>query len=233
MYNSLLHLERIQRPVLAELVPVEDDELTSYAGGDDLRLVLQDLQLACFEDMDGRFWFGSSDPNLPDHDRWVLTVDRVDLSSVFAARSWRDVYFSNVMECGTAITAGGRSTQDSIVFALQDLAQEIKEAMETLYEPDELQLLHIHEERQAKRRELYQAFNTFYYYGFIPEVLRLTWNQDMHDLVRHPETWLARHPEAAGMPHELVLRMHGLAPYVDDKRSGNDWLDSNAQLGII
>jgi hypothetical protein len=35
-------------------------------------------------------------------------------------------------------------------------------------------------------------------------------SQDIHDLLYHHDTWQARNPEAAGMPRDIVLRMHGL-----------------------
>lgn len=35
--------------------------------------------------------------------------------------------------------------------------------------------------------------------------------QDIHDLLYHHDAWQARNPEIAGMPRDLVLRMHGLA----------------------
>lgn len=39
-------------------------------------------------------------------------------------------------------------------------------------------------------------------------------NQAIHDLLYHYPTWQQANPEFAGMPHELALRMHGLAAAV-------------------
>jgi hypothetical protein len=39
-------------------------------------------------------------------------------------------------------------------------------------------------------------------------------NQEIHDLLFHTAAWAA-HNDAAGMPRELIFRMHGLTPVLD------------------
>jgi hypothetical protein len=41
--------------------------------------------------------------------------------------------------------------------------------------------------------------------------------EQLHLLAHHPEQWVQTHPEAAGLPHEVLMRMHGFglgAPYL-------------------
>jgi hypothetical protein len=41
-------------------------------------------------------------------------------------------------------------------------------------------------------------------------------NQSLHELVHHYPIWLMGNPEFEGMPHDIVLRMHGLGHVLDD-----------------
>jgi hypothetical protein len=223
---SITALDPIQRPVLAELTRVYEG-LSRDEGGSELERNLALLMLSCYQDVDGRFWFGMDAPDFPDHDRWIATVSMDDFTR--AGRSWHKVYFSNVLACGSLMTYGER-LDGNLVEDFAELAKEFQDAAKALQDPAEVACRGVYQARQLKRLEIYQAFNTFNYDGLEEAQARLTWDQDLHDLIRHYDTFQANHPECAGLPHDLALRMHGLGTYVDARAGGDDWLDPHQQL---
>jgi hypothetical protein len=206
-------------PVLADMREVPDKELLRYRQGKELRKVLFRLGLTCFSDQVGSYWFGVADPAFPEHDRWFY---RVSFQALEEARmSWRDAAYYGVDRCGTRMAKVDSELYD-FVYDVGEVEGMISDVINPLLAnfPEESWPQEI---PRLKRNALH-TFQAFGYLGLDRYCVSARWDQDLHDLVRHPELWAARHPEFEGMPREMVLRMHGLKSYANSLASGGNWL---------
>jgi hypothetical protein len=183
-----------------------------------------------------RYWMGLDHPQVPEHDRWFFMVEnraaarkesgRVGIYTVNAKFDAEgSLAFRPVRHCATGlhgVQSDGWDGEKDLIEVLWHLFDEIQDALNDA--PQSLAGAFKADERMRKLMLMYQAFG---YLGidYSNELLPLTWDQNLHDLLHHYDGWVARNPEAQDLPRDLVLRMHGLKDYADHLATGLDWLN--------
>jgi hypothetical protein len=194
---------------MGQMRQLTDARLRLHEGGDRIATVLSQLRLGCFEDARGYYWLGVVDPNFPEHSRWLHVLDRKEVTF---NRSWYAPQQYDVYHGAPAAHADRDDISANLLWNLDELHgvmdRVIRRAMQES-NPDT--------EGETYARLLRNGLQTWQTFGsydsLTPKTLQLAWGDDMHELICHYETWQVHHPEAAGLPHEIALRMHGLTRY--------------------
>jgi hypothetical protein len=182
---------------------VSDEELQAHHGGDDLVRALSFLGMGCFE-AGFSYEFGPLAADFPPHDRWLYSMQKQD---VVARDSWRTPAFREYKACGQMLHG---ALDDDLVFELEELYELISRPLLD-FKLSEMEWA----ERMVLQHAALSAWRTLGHHGLEAHYVRLNWDQDLHDLLHHTASWRASHPEFEDLPHELLLRMYGLGPYVD------------------
>jgi hypothetical protein len=201
-------MELIYLPSLNELRPVDEAELQGHGPATYLLDAMARLQIGCFADEGGTYWFGSADPNFIEHDRWLCTMDAWYLEQDGYGSRWVDVL------TGCEPTFSDKPGTADLEGHLRSLAW-AKERVRVRLAPEVAQRQRVAGDFLVANRELGSML--------VPEKESLTprllaateirWTQDQHDIVNHWDAWCTvNNPD--GLPRELVLRMYGLKAYL-------------------
>jgi hypothetical protein len=188
---------------------VADREILNYAGGSELISALSFLEMGCF-DGGNCYEIGLLRAHFPAHDRWFYTIEKQDL---IARASWR---LATLMEYGTCSETHSPESEEDLVFEIEELQTFVARAVLASTPEGGAEWAEISRLQHAALG----AWRAFGHHGLEPQWLRMSWDQDTHDLIRHHDRWVARHPEAEGLPRELIMRMHGFGDYMDAEAAG-------------
>jgi hypothetical protein len=203
-------------PTLAEVQPVPEAQIRAH-GQYYARLLsmLQDLELHAHEDATGNYWFGRTDAQVAEHERWVYVIPQDQL---LQGRDWNDTRYGTLEGC----------EGEYLMYANLDFLDEIEE-LHTIMEAVLYRLTADRDPAASdpsmiKAKVILMRRNCTYIGA--PEMLQMihaTWDQELHDVLHHYDAWCERH-EASGMPRSLALRMHGMEPYLRASATGWKWL---------
>jgi hypothetical protein len=207
-------------PLLSEVRRVPVAEMREHGQTVYLLHAMKHLGVGCFVDELGTYWFGASDPDHIEHDRWL-----------YALKDWQ-LSERGYTSTGVGIIHGC-TLDDWVRPGTLDVVQSLSEL-------DLIQTQVLGAVGWASRAERQVLARNFLVAArelglLIPEqkiilgpermvpATRIRWTQAQHDILHHWDTWCeANNPD--GLPRELVLRMHGLGAYANSREPGNQWL---------
>jgi hypothetical protein len=231
----------LRPPAFREMRQLGTDEIYVLKRGKTMKELLSRLRFGCFEDPHGYYWIGPDAPDFPEHSRWFLVIERAALRQ---ARSWSKVVFEEVAYGVPQVAENHQELPEDYgvlppvnpLGLLQDLYIVINDAVAREHDRSIKVLSGGIDERYFELQDrALQTWHAFGYPGLAHNLVKLPWGEDTHELIRHYDRWQARHPEVAGLPYELALRMHGLGAYADwligEAPAGN-WIESRAHCDL-
>jgi hypothetical protein len=146
-----------------------------------------------------KFWLGFIDPTMPEHARWLFRTDYVGSS---ADGAW--------LTCEQEAIDGLQGSRLKLHTELARLDGTVERT------GARLKTNHGIERSPEWLLKCYQVLDTMLpkYVALLPE--NLNWAM-LHELLYHTRAWREANG-AEDMPRELLLRMHGLGPLLDDER---------------
>jgi hypothetical protein len=208
----------LRAPAMAEMARLSNEDLGIQQDGAPLVLVMKRLDLGCYIDPRGYYWFGANSPHVAEHSRWLAVVEK---RALYQAGSWSRVEFASFLSGTpqlplkrTPLVGGFAEVLEQIEGVLNDLPVSVA----PFNRRGEFTISTVSKALQIWCTIAYNAMDEHH--------MRLTWDQEMHDLIHHYDLWQTRHPETQGVPRDLVLRANGLSEYAD-------WLQQPTYRAIL
>jgi hypothetical protein len=186
----------LRAPAVGEMRVLEGEELLAHEAGRMFQLLMGWLDMHCYLDPRGYYWVGVENGSFPEHDRWCFVLD---MAEVGEKQSWRAADFYRVVN-------GEPYLMHELVGQETDLPSTLHDLFDTL-ENDPVG--DRHHDLLLRALQIFQTLGSEEYPRDYAKLMRVAWGQDMHDLIHHTTHWSTHNPEFAGMPRELLLRMHG------------------------
>jgi hypothetical protein len=180
-----------------------------------VRRMLPDMHLGLFETQPSVYHFGLLGEHIPDHSRWVYAVHAVENIGAVVYR----IEDEGIKDPKRLYDAE-KGFLDRLAFemeALLQITEQLNRCHGTAVDPAAMFAF----ARMTAMPTYHNGDDA--HWDPVRGVASL---HELHDLVQHPARWTAHHPEATGLPRELVLRMHGFGAFLDDReRHRFGWLE--------
>jgi hypothetical protein len=197
----------LRAPAMETMDVLEGEDILVHHDGGRFRLMMGYLGMHCYVDPRGYYWVGIHESGFPEHDRWAFVLDAAQVAK---KRSWVAADFYDVIGGKPDIRPQFPAFLDlpQILANVHDLIEEVVKRMDQNTADSKPDWVRRHDLR-VRALQMWATLGIGSDTAAYEKLMRVPWGQDMHDLIHHTENWLERHPEFAGMPRELLLRMHG------------------------